>query len=88
MHYCLSSNVGKDYLKKADEIRLKYKKLNDILDLYEINPNATFIITILKENKDTINWNQLEQYNKMTQNKIIIETDSFDIMDVCKLYNI
>ena len=46
MHYCLSANVGKDYLQKADEIRVKYKKLNDILDLYEINPNATFILTI------------------------------------------
>ena len=89
MHYCLSANVGKDYLQKADEIRVKYKKLNDILDLYEINPNATFILTITsQEDKNTIDWNQIEQYNIMTQKKLIIETDSFDIMDACKTLDI
>ena len=32
MKYCLSSNLNKEYLKKADEIRCK--NLDEILDLY------------------------------------------------------
>ncbi len=89
MHYCLSSQVGKEYLKKADEIRVKYKQLNSILDLYEINPNATFILTITnKEDLSNIKWNEIEQYNIMTQKKLIIETDSFNIMDACKALDI
>ncbi len=89
MHYCLSSQVGQEYLKKADEIRVKYNKLKSILDLYEINPNATFILTISsKEDKNTIPWTEIENYNIMTQQKLIIETDSFDIMDACKALNI
>ena len=34
MKYCLSSNLNKEYLKKADEIRCK--NLDEILDLYEL----------------------------------------------------
>lgn len=89
MHYCLSSQVDKEYLKKVDEVKLKYKELNKILDFYEINPNLTFILRITsKEDKSKIQWEQIKQYNIMTKNKIIIETDSFEIMDVCKLFNI
>jgi hypothetical protein len=67
MHYCLSSQVGKEYLEKADEIRVKYNKLKSILDLYEINPSATFILTISsKEDKSTIPWTEIENYNIMT----------------------
>ena len=89
MHYCLSSQVSQEYLKKADEIKVKYNKLKSILDLYEINPNATFILTISsKEDKSTIPWTEIENYYKMTQEKLIVETDSFDIMDACKVLNI
>jgi hypothetical protein len=89
MHYCLSAQVDKEYLKKADEIKVKYNKMNDILDLFEINPNATFILRITsQEDKNTIRWKDIEKFNIMTQNKIIIETDSFEIMDVCKILNI
>lgn len=67
MHYCLSSQVGKEYLKKADEIRIKYNNINTILDLYEINPEATFIIIITsQENKNNIQWTEIEKYNLMT----------------------
>ena len=46
MHYCLSAQVGDEYIKKVDEIRVKYKELNKLLDLYEINPNLSIILTI------------------------------------------
>lgn len=89
MHYCLSSQVSKDYLKKVDEIRVKYNKLESILDLFEINREATFVLTITsQEDKSKIKWDKIEQFNTMTQNKLIIETDSFDIMDACKALNI
>lgn len=89
MHYCLSSHVGQEYLKKADEIKVNYNKLDSILDLFEINPNATFILSISsKVDKNTIKWTEIENYNIMTQNKLVIATDSFDIMDACKALNI
>ena len=89
MHYCLSSQVSQEYLKKADEIKVNYNKLDSILDLFEINKSATFILRITsKEDKNTIRWTEIEKYNTMTQQKLIIETDSFDIMDACKALNI
>lgn len=89
MNYCLSSKVNSEYWKLAQEIKLPYKELNKILDIYEINPNLSFILRITsKEDKNKIKWEDIEQYNKMTQGKIIIETDSFEIMDICKLFNL
>ena len=89
MHYCLSSQVGQEYLKKADEIKIKYNKLDSILDLYELNPKVTFILRITKqEDKSQIRWTDIEKYNKMTQNKVIVETDDFDIMDACKVIDV
>ena len=89
MHYCLSSQVDKEYLKQVDEVKIKYKEFKKILDIYEINPNITFILRITsKEDLKNIKWEEIQQYNIMTQNRIIIETDSFDIMDVCKLFNL
>lgn len=37
MNYCLSSQVGPEYMAKAQEIRVKYKNLDSLLDIYEIN---------------------------------------------------
>lgn len=89
MNYCLSSQVNSDYWKLIQEIKLPYKNLNKILDIYEVNPNLSFILRITsKEDKNKIKWKDIEQYNIMTQGKIIIETDSFEIMDVCKLFNL
>jgi hypothetical protein len=85
MNYCLSAQVGSEYMAKAQEIRVKYKYLDTLLDIYEINPEASIVLTISsKEDKSKIRWEEIEKYNKMWQNKVIIETDSFDIMDACK----
>lgn len=89
MNYCLSSQVNSEYWKLAQEIKLPYKELKRLLDIYEVNPNLTFIIRITsQEDKNKIKWDELQQYNKMTQGKVIIETDSFDIMEACKIFNI
>lgn len=89
MNYCLSAQVGPEYMAKAQEIRVKYKYLDTLLDIYEINPKASIILTITsKEDKSKIRWEEIEKYNKMWQNKVIIETDSFDIMEACKALNL
>lgn len=89
MNYCLSAQVDKKYLEKVQEIRIKYRNLDTLLDLYEINPKASIIITLpSKEDKTKIRWSDIQNYNTMWQNKIIIETDSFDIMDACKMLGI
>ena len=63
MHYCLSSQVNKEYLKKADEIKIKYNQLNSIIDLYEINPKATIVLAI--SDSQVIDWDTIEKYNTM-----------------------
>ena len=64
MNYCLSTQVNKEYLKKADEILCK--DLNEILELYELNPQATIILRISsKVDKNLIDWQKIENYNKM-----------------------
>lgn len=88
MHYCLSAQVGNEYIKKADEIRLRYKELDKMLDLYEINPELSIILTIKDQEKSEVNWEEIERYNKMWKDKVIVETDSFAVMDACKLFNI
>lgn len=72
-------------MAKAQEIRVKYKHLDSLLDIYEINPKANIILTITKEEKSQVKWDEVEKYNIMWQNNVIVETDSFDVMDACKL---
>ena len=60
MNYCLSAQVDKKYLEKVQEIRIKYRNLDTLLDLYEINPKASIIITLpAKEDKTKIRWNDI-----------------------------
>ena len=87
MKYCLSNNLNKEYLKKADEIRCK--NLDEILELYELNPQATIILRILSDtDKNLIDWQKIQNYNKMLKENLIIETNSFDIMNACKQINV
>ena len=66
MNYCLSAQVGSEYMAKAQEIRVKYKYLDTLLDIYEINPKAAIILTITsKEDKSKIRWEEIEKYNTM-----------------------
>lgn len=88
MKYCLSLQVGKEYLQKADEIRITLSQLNNILELYEINPKATIILRIANNANDEINWTEIENYNKMYQGNFIIETDNLRITEACKLLGI
>ena len=89
MNYCLSSKVNKEYFKQISEVKLPFYEYKKILDMYEINPNLSFILRITsQDDRNKIKWDELQQYNKMTQGKVIIETNSFEIMDVCKLYGL
>lgn len=89
MNYCLSSQVGPEYMAKAQEIRVKYKNLDSLLNIYEINSQATIVLTISSQiDKSTIRWDEIEKYSRMWQKRLLIETDSFDIMDACKALDI
>ena len=47
MKYCLSSKVSKEYLKKADEIKIRYedgKEEDYILNLLELIPELSIVL--------------------------------------------
>ena len=44
MKYCLSSRNQRDYLSKADEIKVEYRDRKEIPDLFERYPEATIIL--------------------------------------------
>lgn len=86
MKYCLSLQVGKEYLVKADEIRITLSQLDNLIEIYELNSNATIILRITG-NPD-INWTDIENYNTMFKGNFIIETDNLKIIEACKALNL
>ena len=71
MRYCLSATQSKDYLKKADEILLNWQNRDSIIDIIDINPNATIILfmeevpALLEED-----WEKIKQDYIMTRNNL------------------
>lgn len=74
MKYCLSARQTKEYLAKADEIKVDYRDHEMILDLIKDYPEATIIINC-KPNT-IIDFEKLGQYKKLTKQRIIAEVPS------------
>lgn len=69
MKVCLSSRQAKEYLQKADEIKVDYRDKGSIFDLIEDYPDKTIILDCL--NAD-IDWKLLERYKTICRNNFII----------------
>ena len=67
MKFCLSSNVSREYLQKANEIRVPYNQHESIYNIKEINPEATIVLTTAFEKNGLIlydkDWDLINQYN-------------------------
>ena len=56
MKCCLNGNQTREYLQKADQIKILYKNRKSIIDLIEDYPNADIIVDIPNEVEE-IDWN-------------------------------
>lgn len=76
MLYCLNSRQTKEYLQKADEIRVDYRDHEMILDIIKDYPNVNIIINCPKDT--VIDFEKLGQYKKLTKQRMIAEVASAD----------
>lgn len=72
MKYCLSSRQKHEYLVKADEIRVEYRDRDIIYDFSQKYPEATFILVMPFNPEIAIDWNEIEKYKTVSQNKLIL----------------
>lgn len=67
MKYCLSSKVSKEYLQKANEIKLTYdvRTEDDILKFTELMPEITIVLEIPadKYQYTTADWDNFQKFN-------------------------
>lgn len=68
MKVCLNGRVGENYLKKADEIKIRYKDMKVLNDMILDYPDKTFIIEIPT---DDIDWDSICNSNKLGKGNII-----------------
>ena len=63
MKCCLNGSQSKEYLQKADQIKISYKNRKDIIDLIETCGQADIIVDISNEIED-VDWGYLENMDK------------------------
>lgn len=78
MRYCLSARQNKEYIQKADEISLKWKDIDHIIDIMEVNPEASYVVEINPTELENKDWDTVVQYYKMTQKKFKVALTTFD----------
>lgn len=89
MKVCLSSRNTIEYLKKAQEIKVRYADREVIPDLVEDYPKATIILSLSSEFAlDETAWNDIKMYNELAQNKFICCAENLLQMNCCKENNI
>ena len=87
MKCCLNNNLTKDYLLKADQIKVPYKDRHKIIDYVEKYQNKTIILD-LKNYNGIIEWDDIKRYKTITQNNFIIALNNLIYSNYCKDNNI
>lgn len=89
MKYCLNSNQTSEYLKKADEIKLRYEDRHELIDFVEKYPDKTIILT-MSGFKGVIAWDDIKRYNTICNGNFIIALDFLypQVIQECKENNI
>lgn len=70
MKICLSSRQIKEYLSKADEIKVQFRDIKSIPDLIMDYPEATIILENV--NGEPFNWDELKNWNTLAQGKLML----------------
>lgn len=71
MKYSLSSRQPKEYLEKADEIRVSYRDRNFILDVVELYPNADINLR-LRNRDEAYDWDEIQRFDVLAKGKLIV----------------
>lgn len=70
MKFCLTNDVQKSVLEKADEIKVSYYYRNKVLDLIEQYPDKTIILDT--DTEGTIEWHLLKELNIMAKGNFAV----------------
>lgn len=87
MKYCLSSRQSAEYLKKADEIKVKYRDRDIIYDFSQKYPTATIILEMPFDNTG-VNWAEIEKFNCVTENRLILCLANLHDIPRCQQLNV
>ena len=69
MKVSLRNRIGEQYLKKADEIKLDYRDINSLPDLYEKFPDKEFLLVLWFEE---IDWEKIKEMYILSKGKLSI----------------
>ena len=70
MNICLSSRQQKELLKKANQIKVQYRDKASIPDLIFEYPEATIVLEHIENSE--LNWDELNKWNILSKNKLIL----------------
>ena len=70
MRFCLTNDVPKSVLEKADEIKVSYYYRNKVLDLIEQYPDKTIILDT--DTEGTIEWHLIKELNIMAKGNFAV----------------
>lgn len=87
MRYSLSARQPKSYLQKVDEIVLAWRDRDILVDLLEINPNATIVLELDNTVKDE-DWNKIKKFNTMCQWYFEVCCLNEQQMEMAKIHNL
>ena len=62
MKYCLNSRQNKEYLDKADEIKVEYRDRDFIFELCEKYPEKTIILIHSVYDTDPLEWKTIKKF--------------------------
>lgn len=88
MRYALHAWCDKKYLAKADEIIVKYKEKERILDYPDQYPQAAVTIQCFDENLEDIDWKWLQAMKEQFQQGFSIGVNTIDGLHIAHEYKI
>lgn len=82
MKFCLSNRQRREYLSKAQEIKMEYRDYNSIPDLFEHYPGIPVIVQIPYQ--DDIDWETIEKFKRMRPTDLICCVSSRAQAELCR----
>lgn len=78
MKVCLSGRQDRNFLKKADEIKLEYRDRRIIPDYTRDYPGVPIIVELVNVADEEIDWKLLQEYDFLSNGKIYICVSTLD----------
>lgn len=88
MKVCLSGRQDKEFLKKADEIKLEYRDRRIIPDYAKEYPGANIILELINIEDEEIDWKTLQEYDFICNGKFYLCISSLDQAKEASKYNL